>query len=90
MDEFAFADLVTCAPDIRITHIPVMLDRTAGKYGTPRGHVSRHNPQTSTFDGRQAAVVVFHGPILISRSHGSGNPNLSQRGISLWSTPVAV
>jgi transcriptional regulator len=62
MDEFAFADLVTCAPEIRITHIPVMLDRSGGRYGTLRGHISRQNPQTAAFDGRQQAVLVFHGP----------------------------
>jgi transcriptional regulator len=62
MDEFAFADLVTCATEIRITHIPVMLDRTSGEYGTLRGHLSRRNPQTAAFDGREPAVVVFRGP----------------------------
>jgi transcriptional regulator len=62
MDEFAFIDLVTAAPDIRITHIPSMLDRTAGKYGTIFGHIARQNPQSKTFDGRERAVVVFRGP----------------------------
>src|SRR6202051_2677961 len=49
MDEFAFVDLVTAAPAIRITHIPSLLDRTSGKYGTIRGHISRQNPQSKTF-----------------------------------------
>jgi len=62
MDEFSFVDLVTCSPEIRITHIPVMLDRTAGTYGTLYGHISRQNPQSETFDGRHPAVVVFRGP----------------------------
>jgi transcriptional regulator len=62
MDEFAFVDLVTAAPTLRITHIPVWLDRTAGAYGTIHGHISRHNPQSATFDGRQTGVIVFHGP----------------------------
>jgi len=42
MDEFAFVDLVTVAPTLRITHIPVWLDRGAGPYGiatTPGGAV---------------------------------------------------
>src|ERR1700728_4737956 len=30
MDEFAFVDLVTVSPSLRITHIPVWLDRAAG------------------------------------------------------------
>src|SRR3984957_9329587 len=53
MEEFAFVDLVTVSPSLRITHIPVWLDREAGAYGTIHGHISRQNPQSSAFDGRQ-------------------------------------
>ncbi len=62
MDEFAFVDLVTVSPSLRITHIPVWLDRAAGAYGTLHGHISRQNPQSGAFDGRQTGVIVFHGP----------------------------
>jgi transcriptional regulator len=62
MDEFSFADLVTATPSLRITHIPVWLDREAGAYGTIHGHLSRQNPQSETFDGSHSAVVVFRGP----------------------------
>jgi transcriptional regulator len=62
MDDFSFADLVTAAPTIRITHIPVLLDRNAGPSGAIDGHISRSNPQQQAFDGRVQAVVVFHGP----------------------------
>jgi transcriptional regulator len=62
MDDYAFVDLVTAAPGIRITHIPVLLDRTAGPYGTIYGHIARNNPQSETFDGKQKAVIVFQGP----------------------------
>src|SRR5258708_220720 len=62
MDEFAFVELVTAAPSLRITHIPVWLDRTAGQYGTIHGHLSRQNPQSNTFDGHHSAVIVFRGP----------------------------
>ena len=62
MDEFPFVDLVTASPTIRVTHIPSVLDRSAGPYGTIRGHIARHNPQSATFDGKQAAVIVFRGP----------------------------
>jgi hypothetical protein len=41
MDEFAFVDLVTVSPSLRITHILVWLDRTAGTYGTiSRAHLA--------------------------------------------------
>src|SRR6266700_2949172 len=62
MEEFAFVDLVTVSPSLRITHIPVWLDRAAGTYGTIHGHISRQNPQSAAFDARQTGVVVFHGP----------------------------
>jgi transcriptional regulator len=62
MDEFAFVDVVTVSPTLRITHIPSVLDRTAGAYGTIFGHVSAQNPQRAAFDGKQTAVIVFHGP----------------------------
>jgi transcriptional regulator len=62
MDEFAFADLVTADPGIRITHIPTVLNRTAAPYGAIFGHVSRQNLQSKCFDGLQSAVIVFRGP----------------------------
>ena len=62
MDEFAFVDLVTVSPTLRITHIPTVLDRTAGAYGTILGHISGQNPQRAAFDGAHTAVIVFRGP----------------------------
>jgi len=62
MDEYAFADLITANPGLRVTHIPTVLDRTAGQYGTVLGHVSRQNIQNQCFDGRTPAVIVFRGP----------------------------
>jgi len=62
MDEHRFVELITSSPTLRITHIPVLLDRTAGDYGKIYGHVSRQNPQSEAFDGRSTAVAVFRGP----------------------------
>ncbi|MGB9454452.1 MAG: FMN-binding negative transcriptional regulator [Bryobacteraceae bacterium] len=62
MDEFSFVDLVTSEPSIRITHIPVMLDRNFGKNGAIFGHISRQNAQTEAILAERRAVVVFHGP----------------------------
>jgi transcriptional regulator len=62
MDEYAFADLITASPGIRVTHIPTFLNRTAAPYGTVFGHISRQNPQSKVFDGSQPAVIVFRGP----------------------------
>ncbi len=62
MDEFSFVDLVTSEPSVRITHIPVVLDRNFGPNGAIYGHISRQNAQTEAILARQRAVVVFHGP----------------------------
>lgn len=62
MDEYAFVDLVTSTPTLRITHIPTFLDRAAGRYGTVFGHISAQNPQRAAFDGTHEAVIVFRGP----------------------------
>ena len=62
MEEFAFVIVVTATPTLRITHIPSILDRRQGRFGTLRGHVSAHNPQKAAFDGTHQAVIVFRGP----------------------------
>ena len=62
MEEFAFVMLVTTAPTLRITHIPSILNRSEGRFGTIRGHISAQNPQKAAFDGTHQAVVVFRGP----------------------------
>lgn len=62
MDEFSFADLVTAGPGIRITHLPVLLERNGAGYGKIRGHIARNNPQSKLFDSREPAVIVFRGP----------------------------
>lgn len=63
MDEFSFVDLVTSTPSLHITHIPVLLDRTAGNgKGTIFGHIAKANPQTKAFFAGAPATIVFHGP----------------------------
>lgn len=43
------------------SHVPLLLDRTAGPRGTLRGHLARANPQAGTADG-EAVLAIFHGP----------------------------
>jgi transcriptional regulator len=62
MEDFPFVMLVTATPTLRITHIPSVLDRTQGRFGTLRGHISAQNPQKAAFDGTRQAVIVFRGP----------------------------
>ena len=62
MDEFPFVELITTVPTLRITHVPVWLDRKAGTNGTVYGHIARHNPQSAAVESGNAAVMVFRGP----------------------------
>jgi transcriptional regulator len=84
MDEFAFVDLVTTSPTLRITHIPTVLDRTTGVYGTIFGHISAQNPQRTAFDGAHTALIVFRGP------HGYISPTWYAKtdGVPTWNFSV--
>ena len=84
MDEFAFVDLVTTAPTLRITHTPSVLDRAAGRYGTIFGHVAAQNLQQHTFDGAHTAIAVFTGP------HGYISPSwyAKQDVVPTWNFAV--
>ena len=85
MDEYAFVDVVTASASIRITHIPVLLDRTGGQYGTLYGHLSRNNPQSQTLNGRQGAVIVFRGP----HSYISPSWYAKTEAVPTWNFAVA-
>lgn len=87
MDEFSFVDLVTSAPTLRITHIPSVLDRTKGKFGTIFGHISALNDQKKAIAGGERAVVVFRGP------HGYVSPGwlvtpAGRTGVPTWNFAV--
>ena len=57
------ATLVTLAPDgLVATHLPLVLDGTAGPLGTLYGHVARGNPQWRDFDPNVDALAIFLGP----------------------------
>lgn len=43
------------------THLPFLLDRTSGRFGTLLGHVARANPQWEQCVGQQI-LAVFSGP----------------------------
>lgn len=84
MDEYAFVDLVTTTPTLRITHIPSVIDRERGRYGTVFGHISAQNPQRAAFDGTHQAVIVFRGP------HGYISPQwyANGRAVPTWNFAV--
>jgi transcriptional regulator len=87
MDEYSFVDLVTTTPTLRITHIPSVLDRATGRYGTIFGHISAQNDQVKAIRAGARAVVVFRGP------HGYVSPGwlvteAGRRGVPTWNFAV--
>ena len=64
MEAHPLATLVTSSPTgLFATHLPLVLDRTAGPSGTLFGHVARANPHSRyVTDGAAEALVIFTGP----------------------------
>ena len=64
IDAHPLATLVThSAAGLLATHLPLVLDRTAGPNGTLFGHVARANPHARALpDGSDDALVIFTGP----------------------------
>ncbi len=61
IEAYDFAMLISGAtPTPLISHLPFVLDRSAGRNGTLQAHMARANPQWQSFDGE--ALVVFRGP----------------------------
>src|SRR3954452_8558287 len=62
IEAHGFGLLVTQADGLPFaSHLPFLLDRTAGPHGTLVGHVARANPQWREAAG-QTALAVFSGP----------------------------
>lgn len=57
-----FGVIVSNGPDgLFATHIPLLLERGEGAFGTLYGHLARANPHGKLFDGGEV-LVVFNGP----------------------------
>ncbi|MBU6424625.1 MAG: FMN-binding negative transcriptional regulator [Chloroflexi bacterium] len=63
MERNSFATLVSAGPDgIVATHVPVLLDRAAGRLGTLRGHIARANDHWKHWASGAEMLVIFRGP----------------------------
>lgn len=63
IEQFNFATLISHSNgDTQVTHLPVMLDRKSGPYGTLIGHMAKLNTHLKEFDGSKQALLIFHGP----------------------------
>jgi transcriptional regulator len=57
------AALVTSGADgMLATHLPLVLDRSGGPYGTLRGHIARANPHHRQRPPEPESLVIFTGP----------------------------
>lgn len=62
MEAHSFATVITRHGDEPLaSHLPLLVDRTAGEHGTIVGHLARANPQAADAAG-QTALVIF-GPV---------------------------
>jgi transcriptional regulator len=65
---------------LEAVHLPFLLDRDNGKFGTLRAHIARANPAWRGFDGKTEALVIFLG------THGYISPDwyTSPRQVPTW------
>jgi len=94
MEENSFATLVSQTPDgLYATHIPILVDRTAGPLGTLRGHVARANPHWKHLGGSEA-LAIFAGPhAYVSPSWyatGGRVPTWNYLAVHVYGTPRLV
>lgn len=58
-----FATIITLNDtSLSASHIPMLIDDTAGKLGTLEGHIARANPQGSSYTRTVPALAIFTGP----------------------------
>jgi len=50
------------ASGLQAVHMPFVLDRSIGRFGTLSGHVARANPVWTTFAPGRDLLVIFQGP----------------------------
>ncbi len=63
MRKHSFATIVTYFEHSSFaTHMPVLLERRSGPYGTLVSHLARANPQARHFENGQEALIIFQGP----------------------------
>jgi transcriptional regulator len=86
MERFSFATLVTAAGGSPFaTHLPLLLDRHRGAFGTLIGHVARANPHAEMNHIVSDSVAIFHGP------HGYISPGWYRTGrphVPTWNYAV--
>lgn len=63
IERYSFATLISQhegAPNA--THLPVLIQRNRGEYGTLLAHIAKANPQRQALEDRQELLIIFQGP----------------------------
>ena len=78
LDDNAFATLISPDPiDPHITHLPLLLERARGDFGTLLGHMARANPHWRRLEAQPGVLAVFHGPhAYVSPSWYAAHPSV--------------
>jgi transcriptional regulator len=78
IDAHGFATLVSwSAGEPLVSHVPLILDRTAPGQERLLGHVARANQHWRRFDGEEPALAIFLGPhAYVSPSWYSNHPSV--------------
>jgi len=62
MEDSRLAIVVTHGENgLLASHVPLLLDRSAGEFGALRGHLARANPQWRDLENGSEAMVIFSG-----------------------------
>ncbi len=62
MEDSRLAIVVTHGENgLLASHVPLLLDRSAGEFGAVRGHLARANPQWRDLENGSEAMVIFSG-----------------------------
>lgn len=62
IEDYPFGTLVAPGDPPIATHMPFVLERSAGEFGTLLCHTPRHDPIWRQFDGNTRMLVIFTGP----------------------------
>lgn len=96
MERYSFAILVTPIDGVPFaTHLPLLLDRNRGPFGTIIGHVARANPHARMGHAVHPSLAIFHGPhAYISpawyRTENAHVPTWNYTAVHAYGTPTLM
>jgi transcriptional regulator len=78
IEKYGFATLISYTEKgLQISHIPIMLDRTKGKFGTLFWHLAGLNEHSKILNDNDKTTCIFHGPhAYISPAWYKTSPNV--------------